>query len=88
MPIVLNPEAKKKVEFVCPVVELVARSEQKTVWKAEILFNLGLVFASLPDMQRAAFMKAKDLDSAFSWHHTPQGMNYWDKAHSLLSGEL
>lgn len=84
MPIVLNPEAKKKTEFICPVVELVARSDQKTVWKSEVLFNLGLVYANLSHVGRSQFKKAPNIDHAFSWHDTPQGGDYWEDVHDRL----
>ena len=85
MPIVINEEAKKKIDFVCPVVELVARSDQKTAWKSEVIFNLGMVFANLSPAGCVHFKKATDIDNAFSWHDTIQGGDYWEDVHDRLT---
>lgn len=91
MTIELNVEAKPKpkagYDFThLKVLKYVAEQQQlKGMDKANIIFNLGIAYASMEtDAEKDAFMAGKDLDSALTWYLTPQDEKFWGKLHSKL----
>ena len=98
MTIVLNEKAKADIkdpwDFTkFPVVQYIAQQQVlKGMEKANIIFNLGLVYADLindeenDDWRLEQFRKGKNVNLAMTWDKTPQGHKFWEKIDSKLNG--
>jgi hypothetical protein len=95
MTIELNVEAKPKPTAGfdykhLKVLQYVAEQQKlKGMDKANIIFNLGIAYASMEtNAEKDAFMAGKDLDSALTWYMTPQGEKFWGNLHSKLEYDI
>jgi hypothetical protein len=43
----------------------------------DLLTELRKVWVTLDGKERMQFARARDIDHAFSWDSTPQGLHYW-----------